>query len=417
MEPPPLLAVAGSSAYDSSSTRFRPIHPLSEKLPSAVGGGAGKLRLMCSYNGHIIPSPHDKSLRYVGGETRMIVIDRNSSLSFLINRLSKTLITGGESFTLKYQLPNEELDSLISVTTNEDLENMIDEYDRISATQKSYRLRLFLFTCKKLDSCSSIRSLLENNNKTDDQFLTTLKKSNSTKESQESNNLLGDLNDEIAAAIAANDRSSEIKGMNLNRAFLDDERSEQGTRNPSQIQTHSPAAATVTAQPNPTGGIELLSPDSVSSEGSTMVYQDSTFINNNMVPIDQTLLAPTTVNDYGYLKYNNQHHHHHQFIQNGTNYINQSTPYYSIYPPPLPQHQIIYVTSRQTPSYLQPSASSSSSVGIANLNKPEMFMGSTELGLQSSIQVYSGQHHSQPEYSRGPIMFPNYANHGYEYGQ
>ncbi|MEJ1538787.1 hypothetical protein, partial [Escherichia coli] len=30
----------------------------------------GKLRLMCSYGGHIFPRPHDKTLCYVGGDTR-----------------------------------------------------------------------------------------------------------------------------------------------------------------------------------------------------------------------------------------------------------------------------------------------------------------------------------------------------------
>ncbi|OWM82348.1 hypothetical protein CDL15_Pgr001922 [Punica granatum] len=32
-------------------------------------------------------------------------------------------------FTLKYQLPNEDLDSLITVSTDKDLDNMIDEHD------------------------------------------------------------------------------------------------------------------------------------------------------------------------------------------------------------------------------------------------------------------------------------------------
>lgn len=48
---------------------------------------------------------------------------------------------------VKYQLPNEDLDALISVTTDEDVENMMDEYDRVlqNHNPKSTRLRLFLF--------------------------------------------------------------------------------------------------------------------------------------------------------------------------------------------------------------------------------------------------------------------------------
>lgn len=119
-----------------------------------------KLRFMCSYGGHIIPRPHDKSLCYIGGETRIVVVDRHSSLSDLCSRLSRTLLDG-RPFTLKYQLPNEELDSLISVTTDEDLDNMIEEYDRTTSVSplKPSRLRLFLFFSKP-ETVASMGSLL-----------------------------------------------------------------------------------------------------------------------------------------------------------------------------------------------------------------------------------------------------------------
>lgn len=119
-----------------------------EPLPPVPGA---KLRLMCSYGGHIIPRPHDKTLCYVGGETRIVVAERNASLPDLIARLSHTLLNG-RKFTLKYQLPNEDLDSLISVANDDDLENMIDEYDRIAANNgnsiSTSRIRLFLFLAK-----------------------------------------------------------------------------------------------------------------------------------------------------------------------------------------------------------------------------------------------------------------------------
>ncbi|EYU23789.1 hypothetical protein MIMGU_mgv11b017629mg [Erythranthe guttata] len=75
--------------------------------------GAAKLRLMCSYGGHIIPRPHEKSLCYEGGDTRIVVVERHSSLAELHSRLSYTLLNG-RHFTLKYQFPTEDLDSLIS---------------------------------------------------------------------------------------------------------------------------------------------------------------------------------------------------------------------------------------------------------------------------------------------------------------
>ncbi|XP_060170669.1 uncharacterized protein LOC132601605 [Lycium barbarum] len=92
--------------------------------PPPVPGA--KLRLMCSYGGHIIPRLHDKSLFYVGGDTRIVVVDHQASLFDLLTRLSHSLLNGNK-FTLKYQLPNEDLDSLVSVTTYQDLKHMIIE--------------------------------------------------------------------------------------------------------------------------------------------------------------------------------------------------------------------------------------------------------------------------------------------------
>ncbi|KAF5777339.1 putative PB1 domain-containing protein [Helianthus annuus] len=104
-----------------------------------------KLRLMCSNGGHIVPRPHDKTLCYVGGETRMLVVDRHTTLLNLTHRLSKTLLRSSSPFTIKYQLPSEDLDSLISLTTDEDLQHMIEEYDRLNSSSSSSRLRLFIF--------------------------------------------------------------------------------------------------------------------------------------------------------------------------------------------------------------------------------------------------------------------------------
>ncbi|KAG9156774.1 hypothetical protein Leryth_025458 [Lithospermum erythrorhizon] len=141
-----------------SSPRSQQTDNWDDPLPQVPGA---KLRLMCSFGGHIIPKPHDKTLCYVGGETRIVVVDRNSSLSDVHTRLSRSLLSG-HGFTMKYQLPNEELDSLISVTTDEDMENMIEEYDRIMSTAiaKPARIRLFLFLAKP-ETTASMGALLD----------------------------------------------------------------------------------------------------------------------------------------------------------------------------------------------------------------------------------------------------------------
>ncbi|XP_052176164.1 uncharacterized protein LOC127790625 [Diospyros lotus] len=156
MDPPPNHPTA--TGHPDSAASSPPSHH-NESLPLVPGA---KLRLVCSYGGHIIPRPHDKALCYVGGDTRMVVMERSSSLADLSARLSHTLLDG-RKFTLKYQLPTEDLDSLISVATDEDLQNMIEEYDRISlspAEPKLSRLRLFLFFSKP-ETVVSMGSLLD----------------------------------------------------------------------------------------------------------------------------------------------------------------------------------------------------------------------------------------------------------------
>ncbi|KAG5234875.1 proline-rich extensin protein [Salix suchowensis] len=105
-----------------------------------------RVRFMCSFGGKILPRPHDNQLRYVGGDTRIVAVHRSTAFSTLITKLSK--LSGIGSLSVKYQLPNEDLDALISVTTDEDVENMMDEFDRVFHDQnpRSARLRLFLFS-------------------------------------------------------------------------------------------------------------------------------------------------------------------------------------------------------------------------------------------------------------------------------
>ncbi|XP_043712298.1 uncharacterized protein LOC122661052 [Telopea speciosissima] len=102
-----------------------------------------KVKFMCSYGGKIQPRPHDNQLAYVGGDTKILAVDRSIRFSGIISKLSNLCDT---EVCFKYQLPGEDLDALISVTNDEDLEHMMIEYDRLHrASAKPARLRLFLF--------------------------------------------------------------------------------------------------------------------------------------------------------------------------------------------------------------------------------------------------------------------------------
>jgi hypothetical protein len=59
---------------------------------------------------------------------------------------SNSSLNPWRSFTLKYQLPTTNLDSLISVTIDEDLENMIDEYYQTNSSNSSLNLPWRSFT-------------------------------------------------------------------------------------------------------------------------------------------------------------------------------------------------------------------------------------------------------------------------------
>jgi hypothetical protein len=63
----------------------------------------------------------------------------------------------GTSVSLRCQLPKEDLDALVSITSDEDLANLIEEYDRAGAATPtaSLKIRAFLSLPKKIYSSSS----------------------------------------------------------------------------------------------------------------------------------------------------------------------------------------------------------------------------------------------------------------------
>ncbi|KAL8227477.1 hypothetical protein R6Q57_015061 [Mikania cordata] len=56
----------------------------------------------------------------------------------------------GKTVSLRCQLPTEDLDALVSITSDEDLMNLIEEYDRAACLQSSSpKIRAFLSISKK----------------------------------------------------------------------------------------------------------------------------------------------------------------------------------------------------------------------------------------------------------------------------
>ena len=50
----------------------------------------------------------------------------------------------GTSVSLRCQLPSEDLDALVSITSDEDLANLIEEYDKAASPPSSLKVRAFL---------------------------------------------------------------------------------------------------------------------------------------------------------------------------------------------------------------------------------------------------------------------------------
>ncbi|XP_030542244.1 uncharacterized protein LOC115749528 [Rhodamnia argentea] len=92
------------------------------------------LKFLCSYGGKIVLRKSDGELRYVGGFTRILSVDRSISYAELMVKLMEFC---GFSVALRCMLPDGDLETLISVKSDEDLANLIAEYDRASLTSAS----------------------------------------------------------------------------------------------------------------------------------------------------------------------------------------------------------------------------------------------------------------------------------------
>lgn len=116
-----------------------------------VGSVYERMKFLCSFGGRILTRPSDGKLRYVGGETRIISVRKNLDYREL---MKKTYAICNQPHIIKYQLPGDDLDALISVSSDEDFHHMIDEYQELE--KHCQRLRIFLECLNEHESpCSS----------------------------------------------------------------------------------------------------------------------------------------------------------------------------------------------------------------------------------------------------------------------
>ncbi|PKA61174.1 Serine/threonine-protein kinase EDR1 [Apostasia shenzhenica] len=161
----------GFPDIDNKSQRYASSRSM-PRVPSGEGssrGGASrvyssgtsdtstkKMKILCSFGGKILPRPSDGKLRYVGGDTRIIRITKDISWQDL---QQKTTSVYNQPHIVKYQLPGEDLDALVSVSCDEDLLNMMEECSVIEGGEGSQKLRMFLFSSDCEDVHFSLGSI------------------------------------------------------------------------------------------------------------------------------------------------------------------------------------------------------------------------------------------------------------------
>lgn len=111
-----------------------------------------RVKFLCSFSGSILPRPQDGKLRYVGGETRIVSVPRDIGYEELMGKMKELFDMAA---VLKYQQPDEDLDALVSVVNDDDVTNMMEEYDKLGSGDGFTRLRIFLFSHPDQDGGSS----------------------------------------------------------------------------------------------------------------------------------------------------------------------------------------------------------------------------------------------------------------------
>ncbi|KAK3146429.1 hypothetical protein QOZ80_3BG0266020 [Eleusine coracana subsp. coracana] len=112
-------------------------------MATAATGGADArvIKLTCSHGGRLVHCGPGGATLYLGGETRVLAVPRSASFSDLVARISG-MAGGAEVRAVRHRLADDE-GIVVSVTCDEELAHMIDEYDRLRATRP---FRVFVST-------------------------------------------------------------------------------------------------------------------------------------------------------------------------------------------------------------------------------------------------------------------------------
>lgn len=120
-------------------------------LENTPSRSSTKLKFLCSYDGQIIPRRVDGKLIYVGGFTRILSVPGSISFAELMVKLCE--FSGG-SVILKCKLPTEDLETLVTVSSDDDLRDIVRQYE-MTPSKHPLQIRAILCRPPSLKSVSS----------------------------------------------------------------------------------------------------------------------------------------------------------------------------------------------------------------------------------------------------------------------
>ncbi|KAL9151207.1 hypothetical protein ABFS82_11G038500 [Erythranthe guttata] len=152
-QPQPQQGLVGPTVVSSASGYTYSPSFGSDESGGDTSASVRKIKFLCSFGGKILPRVSDGALRYVGGHTRIISVRRDIPFVEFLHKMADTL---GQSAVIKYQLPDEDLDALVSVSCPDDLENMMDEYEKLleRSSDGSAKMRILLFSPSEIENAS-----------------------------------------------------------------------------------------------------------------------------------------------------------------------------------------------------------------------------------------------------------------------
>ncbi|KAL0910922.1 hypothetical protein M5K25_019018 [Dendrobium thyrsiflorum] len=102
------------------------------------------VKLCCKFGGKLMPRLSDGALHYVGGRTRIMVFPRDITLQEFYCKMEDTY---GGPVVICYKLSDQDLHTLVSISSDEELDNMMEECDSLleASEYESAKLQVFLF--------------------------------------------------------------------------------------------------------------------------------------------------------------------------------------------------------------------------------------------------------------------------------